>query len=74
MTISALDCTGCGSCANVCPGKKGEKALTMKNCEENVGEQAYFDFGLTVEKKIDVVEKFKETKQHTITKLSSVFE
>ncbi len=61
MTISALDCTGCGSCANVCPGKKGEKALTMKNCEENVGEQAYFDFGLTVEKKIDVVEKFKET-------------
>ena len=29
MTISALDCTGCGSCANVCPGKKGEKALTM---------------------------------------------
>ncbi len=61
MTISALDCTGCGSCANVCPGKKGEKALTMKNCEENVGEQAYFDYGLTVEKKIDVVEKFKET-------------
>ncbi|MDE5993420.1 MAG: pyruvate:ferredoxin (flavodoxin) oxidoreductase, partial [Oscillospiraceae bacterium] len=30
MTVSALDCTGCGSCANVCPGKKGEKALTMK--------------------------------------------
>ena len=26
MTISALDCTGCGSCANVCPGKKGEKS------------------------------------------------
>ncbi|MEG1942327.1 MAG: pyruvate:ferredoxin (flavodoxin) oxidoreductase, partial [Angelakisella sp.] len=23
MTVSALDCTGCGSCANVCPGKKG---------------------------------------------------
>ena len=61
MTISALDCTGCGSCANVCPGKKGEKALTMQNCEANVGEQEYFDYGLTVEKKIDVVEKFKET-------------
>ena len=26
MTVSALDCTGCGSCANVCPGKKGAKA------------------------------------------------
>ena len=61
MTISALDCTGCGSCANVCPGKKGEKALTMQNCEANVGEQAFFDYGLTTEKKVDVVEKFKET-------------
>ena len=29
IAVSALDCTGCGSCANVCPGKKGEKALTM---------------------------------------------
>ena len=23
------DCVGCGSCANTCPGKKGQKALTM---------------------------------------------
>ena len=61
MTISALDCTGCGSCANVCPGKKGEKALTMQNCEANVGEQAFFDYALTTEKKPDVVDKFKET-------------
>ena len=30
MTISTLDCTGCGSCAQVCPGMKGEKALVMK--------------------------------------------
>ena len=37
MTVSAYDCTGCGSCANVCPGKKGEKALVMGNMEENVG-------------------------------------
>ena len=26
---SPLDCLGCGNCADVCPGKKGEKALTM---------------------------------------------
>ena len=26
---SVLDCLGCGNCADVCPGKKGEKALTM---------------------------------------------
>ena len=33
MAISALDCTGCGSCANVCPGMKGNKALEMKPLE-----------------------------------------
>ena len=26
---SPLDCLGCGNCVDVCPGKKGEKALTM---------------------------------------------
>ena len=29
IVVSAYDCTGCGSCANVCPGKKGAKALSM---------------------------------------------
>ena len=45
MTVSALDCTGCGSCANVCPGKKGAKALAMENLEANMEEQKYFDYG-----------------------------
>ncbi|MEG1291764.1 MAG: pyruvate:ferredoxin (flavodoxin) oxidoreductase [Lachnospiraceae bacterium] len=61
ITISALDCTGCGSCANVCPGKKGEKALSMASCEANLGEQDFFDYGLTVAKKPEVITKFKET-------------
>ncbi len=61
MTVSALDCTGCGSCANVCPGKKGEKALTMESLEKNLGEQAIFDFGQKVAEKPEVLEKFKET-------------
>ena len=39
MTVSVLDCTGCGSCANVCPGKKGQKALVMKPLEEKLEEQ-----------------------------------
>lgn len=30
IQVSELDCTGCSNCADVCPGKKGEKALTMK--------------------------------------------
>ena len=61
MTVSAYDCTGCGSCANVCPGKKGEKALVMGNMEENAGEQKYFDFGREIPVKPEVVAKYKET-------------
>ena len=60
MTVSAYDCTGCGSCANVCPGKKGEKALVMGNMEANAGEQVYFDFGTEIPVKPEVVAKFKE--------------
>ncbi len=61
MTVSALDCTGCGSCANVCPGKKGEKALVMVNMEANAEEnQKVFDFGQTLPVKQEVIDKFKE--------------
>ena len=59
MTVSAYDCTGCGSCANVCPGKKGEKALVMGNMEENAGCQEAFDFGREIPVKPEVVAKFK---------------
>ena len=61
MTVSAYDCTGCGSCANVCPGKKGEKALVMENMEANAGSQVYFDFGREIPVKPEVVAKYKET-------------
>ena len=60
ITVSAYDCTGCGSCANVCPGKKGEKALVMGNMEENAGCQEGFDFGREIPVKPEVVAKFKE--------------
>ena len=29
IQVSVLDCLGCGNCTDVCPGKKGEKALRM---------------------------------------------
>ena len=60
ITVSAYDCTGCGSCVNVCPGKKGEKALAMANMEANAGEQVYFDFARELPTKTDVIDKFRE--------------
>jgi len=60
IVMSAYDCTGCGSCANVCPGKKGAKALAMENMEANAGLQKYFDYAVELPAKADVVEKFKE--------------
>ena len=60
IVVSALDCTGCGSCVNVCPGKKGAKAIAMENMEANVGSQKYFDYAVTLPEKADVIAKFKE--------------
>ena len=60
MAISQLDCTGCGSCANVCPGKKGVKALAMESLAAHEAEQKYFDYAAALPEKTDVVAKFKE--------------
>ncbi len=60
MTVSVLDCTGCGSCANVCPGKKGNKALVMQPLESQLHEQEIFNYGFSLEEKPEVAEKFKD--------------
>ena len=36
IVISQVDCTGCGSCAAVCPGKQGKKALEMHPVQSDV--------------------------------------
>lgn len=61
MTVSTLDCTGCGACAQVCPGKNGAKALTMQPIDSQRPKQAVFDYALTLEDKPEVHEKFKFT-------------
>lgn len=60
ITVSVLDCTGCGSCANVCPGKKGNKALIMQPLESQLKEQEVFNYGFKLEEKPEVAEKFKD--------------
>ncbi len=54
MTVSVLDCTGCGSCANVCP----TKALTMTSLASQEDQQAVFDYGTTVPAKQEAKDKF----------------
>ena len=42
MQVSAMDCTGCGNCADVCPAK--EKALVMKPFESQLHEADNWDY------------------------------
>ena len=63
MTVSVLDCTGCGSCANVCPGKKGNKALDYGS-PGSPSSRAAESLRIMVsrsDEKPEVAEKFKET-------------
>ena len=60
ISVSALDCTGCGSCVNVCPGMKGNKALSMKPIETQLDKQAVFDYGVKLPDKTEVLNKFKD--------------
>ena len=61
IVISVLDCTGCGSCANICPGNIKNTVLTMKKCADNLDKQPYFDYAVKLPQKEDVIAKFKET-------------
>ena len=64
VTVSPADCVGCGSCANVCPGKMGAKALSMTAVStlpkaERTALQKQFDFCKALPAKPEVLEKFK---------------
>ena len=59
VTVSVLDCLGCGSCVQVCPGKKGEKALSMVPAATQQNEQKYFDISYKYADNPEVLAKFK---------------
>ena len=57
MQVSPLDCTGCGSCANVCPSKN--KALEMKPLDEAIAaDEANYNYSLTLPE-VDTTKAFK---------------
>jgi len=45
MVTSVLDCTGCGSCVNVCPAK-AKGAIAMKPLADEMQAQASFDYAV----------------------------
>ena len=61
MTVSALDCTGCGVCSQVCPGMKGNKALEMEPLDTQIAQQEVFAYGQKLPKKAEVAAKFADT-------------
>ncbi|SDZ87435.1 pyruvate-ferredoxin/flavodoxin oxidoreductase [Lachnospiraceae bacterium NK3A20] len=64
IVVSTMDCTGCGSCANVCPGNIKNSTLTMtlkEDAEKLNNQQTTFNYAVTLPVKEEVVEKFKPT-------------
>ena len=62
MQVDVMDCLGCGNCADVCPGFKGNKALSMVPLEGQLPEAANWDY---------CVEKVS-SKQHLVDVKSNV--
>jgi pyruvate-ferredoxin/flavodoxin oxidoreductase len=56
IQVDVLDCMGCNNCVDVCPGNKGEKALTLVPIETQYPNQDNWDFCSTEVK----------TKQHLV--------
>ena len=44
MQVSPYDCTGCGSCVNICPAK--EKALTMQPLESQLNQAENWEYAV----------------------------
>ncbi len=59
VTVSQADCTGCGSCAGICPGRQGSKALEMVPAHLHEERQQDFDYGKSLPVKEDAVRQFK---------------
>ena len=59
MQVDVMDCLGCGNCVDVCPGMKGNKALTMVPLENELAEDANWSYCVnkvtTKQDKVDIM-------------------
>ena len=62
MQVDVLDCLGCGNCADVCPGNKGNKALIMVDLDSQRPEAANWEY----------LVKNVKSKQHLVDPTSNV--
>ena len=46
QVVDVMDCLACGNCADVCPGKKGQKALEMVPMEGHEEDQKLWDYAI----------------------------
>ena len=60
LQVGVLDCLGCGNCVDVCPGKKGEKALQMVPLE---GQEAEIENWEYCTKKVTSKQNLVDVKQ-----------
>ncbi|MDE7401908.1 MAG: pyruvate:ferredoxin (flavodoxin) oxidoreductase [Muribaculaceae bacterium] len=55
--VDVLDCLGCGNCVDVCPGKKGQKALKMEPLETQLNQDKNWEWLVkNVKSKADLVD------------------
>ncbi|MDR1330700.1 MAG: pyruvate:ferredoxin (flavodoxin) oxidoreductase [Tannerella sp.] len=47
IQVDVLDCLGCSNCADICPGFKGNQALSMTPLETQLEEQKNWDYCVT---------------------------
>jgi len=63
QAVDVLDCLGCGNCVDVCPGKKGNKALAMKPLEQELNYQPNWEYCTkNVKSKASLVDKMVNVK------------